>query len=86
MAFYKYQCKACNCVFEKRLSMDDRKKPESEPCPECGKLEVLQYIEVNQSTIHSGEGLPNSSLKLSPEFKQVMSTIKKAKYFSPDLD
>lgn len=37
MALYSYKCSACEKDFEKILSMDNRKQPESEPCPECGE-------------------------------------------------
>lgn len=34
---YNYQCRACEHEFTRHLPMDDRKIPEGEPCPSCGK-------------------------------------------------
>jgi len=42
MPNYEYLCHACNYTFEEFFKMDDRKKPEKKPCPQCGKKKVKQ--------------------------------------------
>ena len=44
MPVYEYICNNCNKVFTKLLKMDDRKAPESQPCPQCGEVQVHQAI------------------------------------------
>lgn len=53
--------------------MSDNKVPETEPCPECGKMEVLQYV--GELNIHSGEGL--GSTRPNSDFAQLLDNIKK---------
>ena len=33
---YDYKCRECEHEWDRYLPMDDRKIPESEPCPSCG--------------------------------------------------
>lgn len=44
MPVYEYRCYHCDGQFTKLLKMDDRKTPESEPCPKCGEVKVRQAI------------------------------------------
>jgi len=44
MPTYSFHCSSCEYSFDKILRMDDRKNPESEPCPECGNLNVKNII------------------------------------------
>ena len=44
MPFYDYKCLACQDVFEEFLSIKQRKKPETKPCPKCGEKRVQQII------------------------------------------
>jgi putative FmdB family regulatory protein len=37
---YQYQCSTCNHVFDKKLSIADRRVPETEPCPNCNEVTV----------------------------------------------
>lgn len=47
MPIYTYQCSECEHHFEKFLKMDNRKQPEGEPCPNCGKQAVTQKLVMN---------------------------------------
>lgn len=77
MPFYEYRCDKCGCIFDKRLSIADRKSPESEPCPSCNETgHVLQYIG-EPPPLHSGDGIANSA-KVPGYFKDVLRGIKKA--------
>lgn len=74
---YQYQCKDCGEIFDKRLSISDRKLPESEACPHCNKVGwVLQYIG-EPPPLHSGAGIAGSA-KVPGYFKDVLRGIKKA--------
>lgn len=45
MPTYTYQCSHCQHIFERRHSINDRKIPEGEPCPNCQSLNTIsQYI------------------------------------------
>lgn len=36
MPLYSYKCSSCDHLFDEVHKMDDRKTPESKPCPACG--------------------------------------------------
>ncbi len=44
MPIYDYQCEKCEHAFEMNLGMDNRNRPTTEPCPECGALSVKKTI------------------------------------------
>ena len=44
MPIYDYQCEKCEHAFEMNLGMDNRNRPTTEPCPECGELSVVKTI------------------------------------------
>jgi putative regulatory protein, FmdB family len=44
MPLYDYQCSQCNFLFERKLPMSDYKLPESDPCPECNKIECVTQV------------------------------------------
>lgn len=45
MPLYDYQCAKCSETWDEFKRMDDRKDPESLPCPKCGAVgEVKQTI------------------------------------------
>ena len=37
MPLYDYHCKKCSFIFDGFYKIDNRKDPESHPCPSCGK-------------------------------------------------
>ena len=55
MPTYDYRCKSCEHQFTRMTKMDDRDVPTTEPCPECGKLEVFKCINA-VSFSYSGTG------------------------------
>lgn len=42
MPNYEYLCHGCGHTFEEFFKIDDRKKPEKKPCPQCKKKKVKQ--------------------------------------------
>jgi len=42
MPLYDYQCKVCNETWEEVSKMDDRKIPETKPCPKCGEENCVE--------------------------------------------
>lgn len=36
MPIYEYHCGSCNEKWEQFLKVDNRKEPETKPCPKCG--------------------------------------------------
>lgn len=44
MPTYTYQCKNCSHQFDEIHAVDDRKLPESKPCPKCGESTIQQII------------------------------------------
>lgn len=73
---YTYQCKMCEEVFERSLSVADRKIPESEHCPnnDCGAMEVRQIITSGPSI---GYTYQTSKVRTTDSFNDRMKEIKK---------
>ena len=70
---YSYKCKACEHQFDRHLRMDDRKIPEGEPCPECGKEgTVFQWLGAAPKLVHE----TGSRLKVDDGWREVQSKIK----------
>ncbi len=44
MPIYEYKCEKCEHVFDEVLSVSNRDKPISEPCPECGEEAVQKLV------------------------------------------
>ena len=44
MPTYDYKCNACENIWEEFSLINDRDKPTENPCPECGKEEVIREI------------------------------------------
>ena len=70
---YDYKCMACEHVFERSLKMADMKVPESEPCPECGAMEVKKVI-LSGNEFCSRERL--GRMKHSDGFNDVLKGVK----------
>lgn len=70
MPIYEYSCEKCGHKFDESYKIDDRLKPESEPCPNCQALEVKQQISAPGCAF---------DLRLKPrgDFRERMQQIKK---------
>ncbi|QZI90525.1 hypothetical protein MYOV003v1_p0201 [Vibrio phage 207E48.1] len=73
MPMYDYQCGDCSHTFTSSRRISERKKPESEPCPECGDNAVSMII--GSPRIVGGVGDANG--KVPQGFKDVLKNIKK---------
>ena len=73
MPFYEYSCNKCEHKFDKKLSIDDRKIPESEPCPNCNEAECVQQS-VGNSNPHT-YGLGYEAKNNMGGFKEVLQKI-----------
>lgn len=71
MATYNYSCSECEHVFSEMLRMDDRKIPESQPCPNCGKEGTVKQSITQLNMVHE----PGSRLKVDDGFREVQSKI-----------
>lgn len=47
MPYYEYICEECSHQFSLMKKIDERYEPESEPCPNCGKISVKKLISSN---------------------------------------
>lgn len=73
MALYDYLCQACEHRFEGVRSIANRKQPESEPCPACGEMKVLQSI----TSACIGYTYKTASVRTTDSFNDRMKDIKK---------
>jgi putative FmdB family regulatory protein len=69
---YNYRCKACEHEFGRSLKMDDRKIPEHEPCPGCGKENTVTQMIGAPRLVHE----QGSRLKVDDGWREVQSKIK----------
>lgn len=74
MPTYSYRCRSCDHKFEKYQMMDDRKIPESEPCPNCEYYDVYQSVSTPRLLY-----TVDNSLKTTSSFNDRMKEIKKGK-------
>lgn len=74
MPLYQYTCESCSHPFELRLSMDDRMKPTTEPCPNC-KRENTVIKDACAPAI--GDPVRLGIIKPPSEFREILSKIKK---------
>ena len=72
MPTYEYQCEKCKHEFSEVLRVDDRKIPESAPCPSCAEVGVRQIIS------RPGGILFDSKVQPTSQFKETMQRIKAA--------
>lgn len=72
MPVYEYRCDSCNSEFTKILKMDDRKIPETEPCPACGEKSVKQAI---ISVPNIADPVRIGVTKKDNNFKEVLQNI-----------
>lgn len=73
MPLYEYACKGCNHSFSQIQKIDDRKLPESEPCPACSKVEVVMTI----SAVKISYSANNGGMKMTESFKDRLKDIAK---------
>ena len=70
MPTYNYKCNACEEEFEKFSSIASRDDQIEQPCPNCGKLEVIR-------TPALGLGFTMDKLQpLSGDFRNLLTNIK----------
>ena len=75
MPMYTYQCKECKEVFDDYQAMDDRKVPESKPCPSCGKENsVIQVIMGRVGIVYKDTN------KTSSVYRDTIKTLNKEYY------
>ena len=73
MPTYTYSCSRCEHTFDQVLSMDDRKIPEQNPCPECkGEETVIQRIGAPKIVTSTGSMLG----KAGSEWRDVLKKVK----------
>lgn len=72
MPLYEYRCQACGHKQSHILKVDDRKIPETKPCPECGFDDVL--IELSTPAIVGGVA---TNFKTDSGFKDLLGEMKK---------
>jgi len=74
MPIYSFLCESCSCEFDKFLSIDNRKNPETEQCPACNKKTVKSVpalIEIfSDSTLTANK-------KTKGDWNKLMDRIKK---------
>lgn len=74
MPVYEYCCKSCDHKFTKVLKIDERKIPESEPCPSCQEKSVSQYFSTAPGL---GDPVRLGVTKVDKGFKEVLQHIHK---------
>ena len=70
MPTYEYHCTSCGYRFDEFLAMKDRGKPEKRACTQCGEQKIKQGF------FTPPVGGTDSSLKPTPEFKEVLNRMK----------
>lgn len=77
MPQYDYRCSKCEHVFDRYLKMDNRKQPESEPCPKCGEMSVEQTIAFTNTPISTSLEASRAVKKLNnaSQFKEKLQQI-----------
>ena len=63
MPLYTYQCKSCDHTFDQSNSINDRKAPETQPCPECGQHEVQLIIAGRAGIVYRDKDRTSSAYK-----------------------
>lgn len=69
---YDYKCSACKEVFQRILKMNDRKIPESEPCPSCNETGTVCQTIINAPKL----GFRTITKKPESGFNEVLRDIK----------
>lgn len=75
MPTYDYQCDKCGHIFDEFLSMEDMKRPETEPCPYCqeGPVKIAYII----PPAISGDTVSLAGKKPDRDFRNLLGRIKK---------
>lgn len=74
MPVYEYRCDHCSHYFTEQHKIADRKKPEVDPCPSCGRVAVKQKI---LSGIAVVDPYVAGRVRPGHEFSQRIDEIKK---------
>lgn len=73
MPMYDYKCSKCEHVFTELLSMDNRKDPETKPCPNCNEQNTIEQSLCAPAIVDSARiGLT----KPKGDFRERMQQIK----------
>lgn len=73
MPLYDYSCSDCEHTFTKNLRMAENKKPESEPCPSCGKSNTISQQLLSAPAL--GNSINMGLRKHDSGFKEVMEKM-----------
>lgn len=68
MPRYDFRCGSCDKFFERQLKIDDRQKPCSESCPNCGSTGKINIVIGTPSTVRDTPKMPDG-------FREVLSKI-----------
>lgn len=76
MPLYSYQCKACEHVFDRLLSLSRKDEPKQSACPNCGEMQVQEHLTPLKFELND--------VQRCAEFNDLLSEIKK-KHETPKL-
>jgi len=75
MPNYNYCCRECDHTFDGIYTMDDRKIPLSEPCPNCEKTGNIYQVITAPRIVR---GVSTQGIKVDDGFREVISKVKSA--------
>lgn len=73
MPIYDYHCSSCDQIWESIYKIDDRSKPELQPCPNCNSENT---VKLKITSISIGDPLLLGRMKPSSAFTERIKQIK----------